>query len=238
MRREGQVDTGGIAGGALGHAVPVTPSRHAPASRLPPVVSRLFGSDLKRLVFLLCLYPLFRLVVLGFIGGLGVNPIEFVTRSLGTWTLTFLLITLTITPLRRLTGKGWWLRYRRMLGLFAFFYGVLHWTSYLWLDQFFDWMEILKDLYKRPFITFGMAAFLMLVPLAATSNDRAVRALKRNWQRLHRLVYPAAIFAVLHYYWLVKQDVTQPVIYAALLALLLGMRLWWWRQSRATKKAG
>jgi sulfoxide reductase heme-binding subunit YedZ len=229
MRREVKVDAGSAAGGGV---------RHASGVRLPPVASRLFGSDLKRLVFLLCLYPLLRLVVLGFTGGLGVNPIEFVTRSLGTWTLTFLLITLTVTPLRRLTGQGGWLRYRRMLGLFAFFYGALHWTSYLWLDQFFDWMEILKDLYKRPFITFGMAAFVMLVPLAATSNDRAVRALKRNWLRLHRLVYPATICAVLHYYWLVKQDVTQPLIYAAILALLLGMRVWWWRQARATKKAG
>ncbi|PIW39541.1 MAG: hypothetical protein COW23_00765, partial [Hydrogenophilales bacterium CG15_BIG_FIL_POST_REV_8_21_14_020_62_31] len=111
-------------------------------------------------------------------------------------------------------------------------------TAYLWLDQFFDWMAIFKDLYKRPFITAGMAALLMLAPLALTSNDRSVRVLKRNWLRLHRLVYPAAICGVLHYYWLVKQDVTLPVIYAAVLAVLLGVRLWWRRQKQATKKAG
>lgn len=197
-------------------------------------VQALFLAHPKAWLFLLCLYPLGRLFVLGFAGGLGVNPIEFVTRSLGTWTLSFLLITLAITPLRRLTGKAYWLRIRRMLGLFAFFYGVLHLTTYLWLDQFFDWADILKDIYKRPFITFGMAAFLMLVPLAATSNDRAVRALKRNWSKLHKLVYPAAILAVLHYYWLVKLDVTQPVIYAVVLAVLLGLRVWWWRQRTAS----
>lgn len=211
MRRDDKGVTGG-AGAGFRHAFLVTPftsrfSRHA--------------------VFLICLLPLARLIVLGFSGGLGANPIEFVTRSLGTWTLSFLLITLTITPLRRLTGQGHWLRYRRMLGLFAFFYGVLHLTSYLWLDQFFDWMEILKDIYKRPFITVGMTAFLLLVPLAATSNDRAVRALKRNWKRLHRLVYLAAILGVLHYWWLVKLDVTQPAVYAAVLVVLLGLRLWW-----------
>lgn len=183
----------------------------------------------KRLLFVVCLLPLARLVALGFSHGLGANPIEFVTRSLGTWTLTFLLVTLAITPLRRLTGQGQWLRYRRMLGLFAFFYGVLHLTTYLWLDQFFDWAEILKDIYKRPFITAGMAAFLILVPLAATSNDRSVRALKRNWARLHKLVYPAAILAVLHYWWLVKLDITQPALYALALTVLLGMRVWWWR---------
>lgn len=189
-------------------------------------------------LFLACLLPLVRLFALGLGHGLGVNPIEFVTRSLGTWTLSLLLITLAITPLRRLTGEGRWLRYRRMLGLFAFFYGVLHLTAYLWLDQFFDWAAILKDLYKRPFITAGMAAFLMLVPLALTSNDRSVRVLKRNWTRLHRVVYLAATGAVLHYYWLVKQDVTQPVIYAAVLVVLLAARLWWWRQKQTTKKAG
>jgi len=189
-------------------------------------------------LFVACLLPLARLFGLGFSGGLGVNPIEFVTRSLGTWTLNLLLITLAITPLRRLTGQGHWLRYRRMLGLFAFFYATLHLTSYLWFDQFFDWAEIVKDIYKRPFITVGMAAFALLLPLALTSTDRAVRALKRNWARLHKLIYPAAICAVLHYYWLVKQDVTQPLLYALVLSLLLGVRLWWWRQKQATKKAG
>ncbi len=186
---------------------------------------------LKPLVLTFCLLPLARLLYLGFSGGLGVNPIEFVTRSLGTWALSFLLITLTVTPLRKLSGWSGIMRVRRMLGLTAFFYALLHWLSYLWLDQFFDWSEILKDLVKRPFITFGMATFLLLLPLALTSTDAAMRRLKRNWQRLHRLVYPAAVLAVCHYFWLVKQDVTQPLIYASVLALLLGLRIHWWRQA-------
>lgn len=210
MKRDDTGVTGGNAA-VFRHAVLVT-----------PFVSRFS----RQAIFLVCLLPLLRLVWLGFSGGLGVNPIEFVTRSLGTWALSFLLITLTITPLRRLTGQGHWLRYRRMLGLFAFFYATLHLLSYLWLDQFFDWREILVDIYKRPFITAGMTAFLLLLPLAATSTDRAMRTLKRNWQRLHRLVYPAALAAVLHYFWLVKQDLTQPILYALVLTLLLGSRLY------------
>ncbi len=186
---------------------------------------RMFLASPKAWLFLLCLLPLFRLLVLGFTGGLGANPIEFVTRSLGTWTLGFLLITLSITPLRRLTGNARLIRYRRMLGLFAFFYASLHLTSYLWLDQFFDLSEILRDIAKRPFITVGMLTFALLVPLAVTSTDRAMRALKRNWQRLHWLVYPAAMLGVLHYFWLVKKDLTQPVIYALILAVLLLSRV-------------
>lgn len=182
---------------------------------------------LKPAVLALCLSPAARLLWLGFSGSLGVNPIEFVTRSLGTWALSFLLITLAVTPLRRLTGWGEVLRVRRMLGLTAFFYALAHWLSYLWLDQFFDWSEILKDIVKRPFITIGMATFLLLLPLALTSTNAAMRRLKRNWQRLHRLVYPAAACAVLHYFWLVKQDMTQPMIYAFVLAILLGLRIWW-----------
>lgn len=176
-------------------------------------------------VFLLCLIPLVRLVWLASYDDLGANPIEFITRSLGTWALSFLLITLAITPLRWLTGNASPIRFRRMLGLFTFFYALLHLLSYLWLDQFFDWTEIWKDILKRPFITAGMTAFLLLVPLAATSFNKAMRLLKRNWQRLHRLVYPAAMIAILHYYWLVKLDTTQPLLYALALAILLGWRL-------------
>ena len=193
--------------------------------------------DAKPLLFLFCLLPLVRLVVLGMTGGLGINPIEFVTRSLGTWTLNLLLVTLAITPLRRLTGDGRWLRYRRMLGLFVFFYGTLHLISYLWLDQFFDWSEILADIYKRPFIAAGMAAMLLLLPLALTSSGAAMRALGRHWQQLHMLIYPAAVSAVLHYYWLVKLDVRLPVLYAGLVTILLAIRVWW-RLARAIKKAG
>lgn len=178
-------------------------------------------------LFLVCLYPIARLAYLGFTDDLGVNPIEFVTRSLGTWTLTGLLLTLAVTPARRLTGYSGLVRYRRMLGLFAFFYGVLHLVSYLWLDQFFDWVAIVKDVLKRPFITFGMAAFVLLLPLALTSTQAAMRRLGRNWQRLHWLVYPAAVAGVLHYGWLVKKDLTQPLIYGGILALLLGLRVIW-----------
>lgn len=175
-------------------------------------------------IFMLGLLPLLHLVGLGLTGGLGVNPIEFVTRSLGTWALTFLWLSLAMTPLRRLTGDGRCLRYRRMLGLYAFFYALLHWLSYVWLDQFFDVGEILRDLVKRPFIAAGMTAFLLLLPLALTSTDAAMRRLGRVWRRLHRLVYPAAVAALLHYVWLVKLDYTPPAIYALTLLLLLLMR--------------
>lgn len=179
----------------------------------------------KPLVFLACLIPLGRLVWFAFSGGLGANPIEFVTRSTGTWTLTFLLITLSVTPLRRLTGRNELIRYRRMLGLFAFFYACLHFTTYIWWDQFFDWGAIVKDVIKRPFITVGFACFVLLIPLAATSTHAMQRRLKRRWQQLHRLIYLIAIGGVVHYWWLVKKDVTQPELYALVLALLLGFRL-------------
>jgi sulfoxide reductase heme-binding subunit YedZ len=176
-------------------------------------------------LFLLCLFPLARLLALGSSGGLGANPIEFITRSTGTWTLVGLLLTLSITPLRRLTGWTALVRHRRMLGLFAFFYASLHFITYIWLDQFFDLASVARDIVKRPFITLGFAAFLLLIPLALTSTQAMMRRLGRRWQQLHRLVYGIAILGVLHYLWLVKQDMTQPLIYGGLLALLLGARL-------------
>lgn len=180
----------------------------------------------KVLLFLVCLLPLVRAAGI-VLTGEAVNPVEFITRSTGTWTLVWLLATLSMTPLRRLTGQAWPLKCRRMLGLFAFFYASLHFTTYLWLDQFFDWHHILKDIAKRPFITVGFAAIVLMTPLALTSTQAWMRRLKRNWGKLHRLVYPVAILAVTHYWWLVKRDITQPLIYAAALALLLGLRLWW-----------
>ncbi|MBU0592851.1 MAG: sulfoxide reductase heme-binding subunit YedZ [Gammaproteobacteria bacterium] len=192
----------------------------------------------KILLFLACLIPLARLLWLGFNGGLGANPIEFITRSTGTWTLTFLLVTLGVTPLRRLSGWQWPIRLRRMLGLFAFFYACLHFTTYIWLDQFFDFSGIYQDIFKRPFITIGFTSFLLLIPLAVTSTQAMMRRLGgRNWQRLHRLVYLITVGGVLHYWWLVKKDVTQPAIYAAVLVLLLGYRLWY-RLFRAGPKNG
>lgn len=205
---------------------------NAPGFRYAAFATLRLSRFSRHVIFLLCLLPLLRLLALAFTGGLGVNPIEFVTRSLGTWTLTLLLLTLAVTPLRRLSGYGQLLRYRRMLGLFVFFYAVLHVFSYLWFDQFFALGEILRDIAKRPFITVGVFAFSLLIPLAATSNDRSVRALKRNWQRLHRLVYPAAIAAVTHYYWLVKKDTTLPMLYALALTLLLLARVVWRRSTR------
>ena len=178
-------------------------------------------------VFALCLLPLARLVYLGASGGLGANPIEFITRSTGTWILVGLMVTLSVTPLRRLTGRADFIRYRRMLGLFTFFYASLHFMTYIWLDQFFDPASIVKDIIKRPFITVGFTAFVLLIPLAATSTHAMMRRLGRRWQQLHRLVYAIAVLGVVHYLWLVKKDLTEPLIYGAVLTLLLLMRLPW-----------
>ncbi|RMD00838.1 sulfoxide reductase heme-binding subunit YedZ [Aquitalea palustris] len=185
---------------------------------------------LKIAVFLLALLPLARAAWI-VLSGMAVNPVEFITRSTGTWTLSFLLITLAISPLRQLSGWSWPLRLRRMLGLYAFFYGSLHLTTYMWLDQFFDWGGMLHDIAKRPFITVGFAAMLLMTPLAITSTQGWMRRLKRNWGRLHRLVYPVAMLGVLHYWWLVKKDLTQPLLYGTALVFLLGWRLYRrWRQ--------
>lgn len=182
-------------------------------------------------LFAVCLLPLARLFVLGSGGGLGANPIEFITHSTGTWTLVGLLVTLSVTPLRRLTGRADLIRYRRMLGLFAFFYAILHFMTYLWLDQFFDFASIAKDIVKRPFITVGFAAFVLLIPLAVTSTRVMMRRLGRRWQPLHRLVYLIALLGVIHYVWLVKKDLTQPLMFGAVLILLLAMRLPWSRNA-------
>ncbi len=179
----------------------------------------------KTLLFLVCLAPLARLIWLATSNGLGANPIEFITRSTGTWTLVALLLTLAVTPLRRLSGWNSLLRYRRMLGLFAFFYASLHFTTYIWLDQFFDPASITKDIIKRPFITIGFAAFLLLWPLAVTSTNTMMRRLGRRWQQLHRLIYLIGLLGVLHYLWLVKKDLTQPLIYGVALLVLLSLRL-------------
>jgi sulfoxide reductase heme-binding subunit YedZ len=178
-------------------------------------------------IALACLLPLLRLIVLGASGGLGANPIEFITRSTGTWTLVGLLVTLSVTPLRRLTGRADLVRYRRMLGLFAFFYACLHFVTYVWLDQFFDPAAIVRDIVKRPFITVGFAAFVLLLPLAATSTHAMMRRLGRRWQQLHRLIYVIAVLGVTHFLWLVKKDLTEPLIFGAVLALLLALRLPW-----------
>lgn len=187
-----------------------------------------FSKVFKPAVFVLALVPLAALGWGVWQDTLGANPIEYITRSLGEWTLRFLLLTLLISTLRRATGWVQSLRMRRMLGLFAFFYGTLHLASYLWLDQFFDWGEIWFDILERPFITVGMLAFLLMTPLAATSFKAAMRKLGKNWQRLHMLIYPLSMLAVLHFWWLAesKSRLTMPQLYAVLLAILLGERLY------------
>ena len=177
--------------------------------------------------FALALAPFVRLLVLGFSDGLGANPVEFVTRSTGTWTLALLCATLAVTPLRRLTGWQWLARLRRMLGLFAFFYAVLHLATWVWLDQWFDPVSMLRDVLDRPFVTAGAAAFLLMLPLALTSTDAAMRRLGRRWQVLHRLVYAVALLALLHYWWhkAGKNDFLEPALWAAGVAALLGARV-------------
>lgn len=190
-------------------------------------------------LFLLCLAPLAWYAWGAWQDSLGANPIEAVTRGLGTWALNFLLITLAVTPLRKLAGWAWLAPLRRMLGLYAFFYAALHLGTYLWFDQFFDWAAIGKDILKRPFITVGMAAFVLLVPLAATSNAIAIRKLGgRRWKELHRTVYAVGIFAVLHYAWMVKADIAKPLVYAAILVALLGLRALWLTQEKKRQLAG
>ncbi len=181
---------------------------------------------LKTLLWLACLTPLARLLVLGLTDGLGANPIEFITLSTGITTLVLILTTLSITPLRRITRQNWLIRLRRPLGLFAFFYSCLHFTTYIWLDKFFDVQEMIKDVAKRPFITAGFLAFVLMIPLAATSTAGAVRRLGgQKWQTLHRLIYVTGCSAVIHFWWKVKADHREPAIYGLILVVLLLPRL-------------
>ena len=181
----------------------------------------------KGILFVLALVPFAVLVTNGVTNHLGVNPIEKIRLFTGDWTLYFLLITLAVTPLRRLTGWNKLIQYRRMLGLYAFFYACLHFFSYLVLDQFFDWVGIWQDILKRPYITVGIAAFVLMIPLAVTSTRKMVRRLGKNWKRLHSLIYAVGILGVIHFLWLVKADIREPVIMGVILAALLVMRIPW-----------
>ncbi len=181
----------------------------------------------KPLVFLLCLVPFGVLIARGVSGALGPNPVEAITHFTGDWTLRLLLVTLAVTPLRRLTGQAWLVRFRRMLGLFTFFYAVLHVTTYLWLDRYFELGTIAEDVLKRPYITVGFAAFVLMVPLAITSTQGWIRRLGRRWKTLHRAVYAIGLLGVLHYLWLVKADLMEPAIYGVILVVLLGLRVPW-----------
>lgn len=188
---------------------------------------------LKVVVFMVCLIPLGLLGWDLFQDNLGANPIEEVIHQTGDWTLRLLLITLSLTPLRQLTGSGAWIQFRRMIGLYAFFYACLHLLSYVVLDQFFDWPAIIKDIIKHPYITLGFAAWLLLIPLAMTSTKGMMRRLGRRWKSLHRLVYLIGILGVIHFAWLVKADYREPIIYGLILCLLLGMR--WLKRNTAGK---
>ena len=185
-------------------------------------------------VFIAAWYPLARIVLFGMTDRLGANPIEFITRSTGLWTLVFLCITLAVTPLRRLTGVTALVRFRRMLGLYAFFYATLHFTTYLWFDKWFDVAAIIKDIGKRPFITVGFAAFVLLIALAVTSPRAMVRKLGRRWQTLHRAIYAIGGLAILHFWWMRagKHDLILPKIYGAIMVALLGWRLLVWLRER------
>ncbi len=191
----------------------------------------------KSLLFLAALVPLARLAWKAFHDGLGANPIEVITHSTGDWTLIFVLTTLSITPLRRITRQYWLIGVRRMIGLFAFFYGTLHFLTYIWLDKFFDIHEMLKDIAKRRFITVGFSAFVLMIPLALTSTAWSIRRLGgKNWQRLHRLIYFTGILAVVHYTWLVKADRRKPIEYGIVLGILLAYRVGAWAFEKASGK--
>ncbi len=190
---------------------------------------------IKAAVWVLALLPLARLIWLGFHENLGANPIEFVEHSTGTWALVFLLFTLSMTPIRLLTGQVWQIQLRRILGLFMFFYACQHIITYVWLDYAFIWEDIIKDVAKHPRILVGFAAFILTIPLAVTSNSYAIKRLKTNWKKLHQAVYLIAILAVVHYLLLVKKDVTEPLYYAAALIFLLGIRLYFKYRAKAPK---
>ena len=188
----------------------------------------------KVIVFIASLIPLFFLLWWAYQGALTANPIQFVTHDTGDWTIRFLMISLAITPLRRLTNWSNLIKFRRMLGLFAFFYAFLHFiVTYLILDQFFDWVAIGKDIVKRPYITVGFTGFVLLVPLAITSTTGWIRRMGgKRWQRLHRAVYFIALAGVIHYYWLVKSDIRGPLLYASILLVLMVFRAVMWMQKK------
>lgn len=189
---------------------------------------------IKVLVFLLALAPFLRMAY-AVATGQPVDPVAYLTHASGDWALYLLCTTLAVTPLRRLSGWNWLVRLRRMLGLFAFFYALMHFLTFFWFDHGFDVAAMWKDVVKRPFITVGFIAFVLLIPLAATSTKGMIRRLGRHWTRLHRLIYPIAVLAILHYWWMKagKNDLEQPLIWGAVVALLLGLRIWWSRTRAA-----
>ncbi|AMO98303.1 ferric reductase like transmembrane component family protein [Collimonas arenae] len=195
---------------------------------------------LKAILFVLALLPALRLLLYAFTDRLGANPIEFITRSSGDWTLYFLCITLAVTPLRRFTNWNWLVKLRRMLGLYAFFYACLHFITFLWFDHFFDLAEMLKDVVKRPFITVGFIAFVMLLPLALTSTNGMIRRLGgKRWQWLHRSLYVISMLGILHFWWMRagKHNFEKPILFGAIVAALLLVRVYFALRNRAGQRA-
>jgi sulfoxide reductase heme-binding subunit YedZ len=182
---------------------------------------------LKAILFVLALLPLARLLWLGFNDNLTANPIEFIERSTGTWALVCLLVALTLTPVRLIWGISWQIQFRRMAGLFMFFYACLHFATYLWLDHWFDWNEISNHIIEHPYVLVGFFAFVLSIPLALTSNNAMMRRLGSRWRQLHYMVYLIATLGVLHFWWLVKKDIREPLVYAFILAMLLGIRVYY-----------
>jgi sulfoxide reductase heme-binding subunit YedZ len=211
----------------------------APSSLLDDTIETMTRNQyLKPIVWLACLFWLGQLVFQGLTGTLGANPVERITHRTGLATLILLLTGLAITPLRRWTGMLWLVQYRRLIGLFAFFYACLHLLTYLWLDQNFSIQAMAHDVAKRPFIFLGTLGWLILLPLALTSTRKAIRSLGKNWVRLHRLVYLAAAAGCVHFYWLVKRDKREPLLYLAVLTALLGWRFAVWvAKSQQQQKA-
>ena len=176
-------------------------------------------------VFVLCLVPLLLTIYGAITNTLGVNPVETMIRRMGDWAFYLLLITLTVTPLRQISGWSGVIRFRRMLGLYSFFYACVHFLTYIWFDHFFNWTEILQDIIKRPFITVGFISLLLLLALAVTSNQFMISRLRKNWARLHKLVYVIAILVLFHYFMMIKADYYEPLIFAVILTVLLGWRV-------------
>lgn len=202
-------------------------SKPSIASRLRAVPSKKQMLVIKFILFSICLAPLVRLFWLGLHDALPTNPVEFVEHSTGFWALFMLLTSLSLTPIRLITSCAWPIQLRRMLGLFMFFYVCLHLTTYLWLDYSFFWMDIISDIVKHPYVLIGFSGFLLSIPLAVTSNRAMMRRLGKRWLQLHRLVYLIAILGVIHFWWLVKKDIREPLLFATVLCILFGIRIYY-----------
>ena len=197
----------------------------------------LLRPPLKSIIFLTCLWPLFSIGYTIFIDNLGANPIEYIEKHFGLWALIFLCLTLSLTPLKEITHIGKWILYRRMLGLFVFFYTSIHLLIYLGLDYQFAWSDIKDDIVKHKYVLVGFLAWLLLIPLAFTSSNKMIKRLKRRWKSLHQLIYVIAILAILHFVWLVKKDMTEPIIYGSILGGLLLIRVYFYYSKRNQSRA-